>query len=268
MFLFSLVGISSNAQTFTGDSDGISFSVSGNWTGGVPVNDGTADIFIKDNPSGSLGFDSGGNFTANSVTVQNSVVTPMSFTTAVNETLSLGSGGLTNSSNSLLTLSLGFILVGNANFNLGTGGLSVTTPMNLLTNTASVTSGAFTLASTTGTQLQIDGLSTFGAISGSGSLATDGDLTLSFGSTFSAGDSFDLFSVSGLSGNFDSVSFSGAYTLSLTQSGNDWIGSTLDGVDWVYSSTSGTLSAIPEPSSLALAGLAGAFGLMMRRRRR
>ncbi|MEZ0218141.1 MAG: beta strand repeat-containing protein [Rariglobus sp.] len=106
-----------------------------------------------------------------------------------------------------------------------------------------------------------------------GSFTLGGAMNLKFNSTFTSGASFDLFNlVSGTADGFTTISVSGSYVGSLTESTSGiWTG-TVGGQDFTFTEASGLLqvaSAIPEPGTYAFfAGvLSVGFAAVLRRRR-
>lgn len=100
-----------------------------------------------------------------------------------------------------------------------------------------------------------------------GELAYGGTLTLNFGSTFSEGDSFNLFDFASTTGSFESITFTGAYTGALANNAGTWTG-TIGGQDFSFLDSTGNLNVVPEPSTYALLVLAAAGLWAVRKRRR
>lgn len=101
-----------------------------------------------------------------------------------------------------------------------------------------------------------------------GGLAYGGTLALQIPSPL-AGGTYELFNgFTSQSSSFSSITLSGAYTGSLSESSGVWTGA-FGGQDFTFTNATGDLSVVPEPSVLALAGLAlAAAGGMARRRLR
>jgi autotransporter-associated beta strand protein len=99
-----------------------------------------------------------------------------------------------------------------------------------------------------------------------GELAYGGTLTLNFGSTFSEGDSFNLFDFTTTTGSFESITLTGAYTGALANNAGTWTG-TIGGQDFSFLDSTGNLNVVPEPSTYALL-LVAAAGLWAARKRR
>lgn len=96
---------------------------------------------------------------------------------------------------------------------------------------------------------------TYDAIDVAGALALNGGLVLNINGLFTE-ESWDIFNFASVSGNFQSVTLTGSYSLALTRSGNLWSGTSGEQI-WIYDQSSGVLSVVPEPSSILL----GAIGL-------
>lgn len=214
-------------------------------------------------------------------------------TLMISSTGSLGNGGVTVSGGSLIvngTTGTGAITVasGASVGGSGTIGGSVTvnsgatfgpgnSPGLLTINGALSLSGSavmeITSAATRGTTYDatnVGGLLTYG-----GNLVLD--LTGAGSSAFTSGTTFNLFSASSISGDFSALSVIGVgspyvgLTFSETGSGSSgqWTSSTTaDNQYLVFSQASGTLTVVPEPSTVLLTGvgLAGMLGLYRRRR--
>lgn len=99
-----------------------------------------------------------------------------------------------------------------------------------------------------------------------GGLGYGGTLDLQIPSPLANG-TYELFKdFASQSSTFSSISLSGAYTGSLSESSGVWTGS-FGGQDFTFTNATGNLAVVPEPSGLALAGLAlAAAGGMVRRR--
>ncbi|MGA0899289.1 MAG: beta strand repeat-containing protein, partial [Luteolibacter sp.] len=132
-------------------------------------------------------------------------------------------------------------------------------------------SDSLNLGSTAVTTMEIDGIARgtgYDGVDVTNALAYDGSLTLTLGTTFGAGNyTFDLFGFGSESGDLDSVTLAGNYSGSLSFDGDAWTLSS--GTEtWSFAQSTGdlNLTVIPEPS-VALLGLLGALGLLVRRKR-
>jgi len=131
------------------------------------------------------------------------------------------------------------------------------------------------------TQMEINGTSrgtTYDAVNVAGTLTYGGSLNLVFGSTVTAGQTYNLFNAANgtsaptAAGDFSSISLSGSgYSGTLTDSSGIWT-VTEDGLEFTYTDGTGelttTLSAVPEPSTYALIFGGLALGMAFYRRRR
>ena len=91
-----------------------------------------------------------------------------------------------------------------------------------------------------------------------GTLAYGGALDLQIPNILSNG-TYDLFNgYASQTGTFASITLTGAYTGSLTESSGVWTGS-LGGQDITFTNATGDLSVVPEPSVLGLAGVVAAI---------
>jgi autotransporter-associated beta strand protein len=134
-------------------------------------------------------------------------------------------------------------------------------------------SSSLTLSSTANLTMEINGTGARGTaydgIDVTGALTYGGNLTMAIGSPFADGNyTFTLFgSSSSNSGSFASVSLSGAYSGSLTESGGVWSLAS-EGNTWTFYQSTGFLavSAVPEPSTYALL-LFGLASVIFARRR-
>lgn len=114
--------------------------------------------------------------------------------------------------------------------------------------------------------------SDYGAIVASaGTLTYGGDLGLTLSGTATPGATYDLFSFSGgtQAGSFANVVLGGSYTSTLTNSGGVWTG-TDAGLNFSFTESTGqfAVTAVPEPATVGLAGLAvGALAAGWMRRR-
>jgi hypothetical protein len=105
-----------------------------------------------------------------------------------------------------------------------------------------------------------------------GSLTYGGTLSLNMSQVFGDATTFNLFSgFTSKTGDFSSIVSTGAaYNgLSFTRTGNLWTSGT-SGAQWLeFDQTAGTLAVVPEPTGIAMAGVALAMcGWSMWKRRR
>ena len=126
------------------------------------------------------------------------------------------------------------------------------------------TMNSLTLNAGSSSIFRIDGETTgaFDSITVGGSLLMGGVLTLDFGSLLSNGASLDLFTMGSSGGAFDSIVAVGLYS-------GTFIDGVLDTGSQVltFDSSTGMLSAVPEPSAaLLLVGVGVGFCLLRRRR--
>jgi fibronectin-binding autotransporter adhesin len=133
-------------------------------------------------------------------------------------------------------------------------------------------SSSLTLSSTANLTMEINGTGARGTaydgIDVTGALTYGGNLELAIGSPFAAGNyTFNLFGFGSNTGTFASVSLSGAYSGSLTESSGVWSLAS-EGNTWTFTQSTGVLavSAVPEPSTWALLGVCLGIFLVMRRR--
>ena len=166
----------------------------------------------------------------------------------------------------------------------GSGNISGATTINGTLapgNGSGVLSFGSTLTLAGATHMEIAGTArgtTYDGVNVSGGLTYGGTLTITFATTVSDGNTFDLFAAadgvsapSGHSGSFSSVSVAGTYLDTLTNNSGVWTGS-VDGFDFTFTEATGDLviaaTAIPEASTCAI--LVGAvslvFSLSIRRR--
>jgi hypothetical protein len=132
---------------------------------------------------------------------------------------------------------------------------------------------SLTLTSTAATLMNLNGSvrgSGYDGIDVTGALTYGGNLTMAIGSPFADGNyTFTLFgSSSSNSGSFASVSLSGAYSGSLTESSGVWSLAS-GGNTWTFTQSNGQLAittAVPEPSTYALL-LFGLASVIFARRR-
>lgn len=196
------------------------------------------------------------------------------FTGATNVSAGTLSVNGSTSASSLLTISGTGILGGSGTIGGATtiqsgGTLAPGNSPGLLTFNSDLT-----LNSGSTSAFQIDGTSrgtTYDAVDVAGLTTLAGTLALSFGSTVADGTTLDLFGGAGsLTGDFSSVTASGAYSGSFSNNNGYW---TLEsgGQTLGFYSGNGNLgvgvSAIPEPSTYALLAGLSVLGLAAVRRR-
>lgn len=125
------------------------------------------------------------------------------------------------------------------------------------------------------TLMEITGLTRGGQYDGldlTGSLTYGGTLSLNMSQVFGDATTFNLFSgFTSKTGDFSSIVSTGAAynSLSFTRTGNLWTSGT-SGTQWLeFDQTTGTLAVVPEPTGIAMAGVALAMcGWSMWKRRR
>jgi hypothetical protein len=175
-------------------------------------------------------------------------------------------GGTLNVVDGNLTLTGGRTnLAADVSVNGGTGTVFNEAVLGML-EPQSIT-GNYTQTSAGTTSSSIIDASTFGSLAISGTAAFDGTLDLDlFGHELEAGQTFGLFAFGSSTGSFSGLSVGGVALTSLGT--NEWAYGELT-LREVWTPTSMSISAVPEPSTLALgaAGLASAAWLRHRRRR-
>jgi len=257
---------------------------------------------------GTLRYTSSSNGTDYSTRIKNSTAAIVLDTNGTDVTLSGGlastnTGGLTKSGAGSLTLSganaytgstvvsAGTLLV-NGNSSAATGAVSVSSGATLggsgtLGGATTLNSGAIlspgnspgvltfgsslNLLAGSETRMEINGATRgteYDGINVTGLLTYGGNLTLTFGQTFSAGSyTFNLFNFGSQSGSFNGITLAGSYSGSLNNNAGTWtLPSGLDSFE--FSQTTGALSltvAVPEPGTWALMAIAASFLLWRRR---
>jgi hypothetical protein len=214
---------------------------------------GSSSIASTVNVAGGTSVSSGGTFTVNGTLA--SAVTITSGATLK------GSGNVTGATT---IQSGGFLAPGNS-------------PGLLSFNSTLILSGTTTMEILgTGTDRGLNTVNGYDAINtGAGLLTYGGNLTMSFGSTTSAGTTYDLFQIGsgGQTSNFSSVTIGGTYAAvgNLVNLSGVWSGDDIaNNLRFTFTQSTGDLvvTAIPEPSTYAaLAGL-GMVGFALYRRRR
>lgn len=224
--LAALLAASASAQSIWTNAGGdYLFSNPANWSGNAVPTDG-ADLSLATDDL--LGLDNGGNFHANSLTIQSGFTGLLMVAGA--ETLSLGTGGI-NNLGSGLDFQVGLTVTTSQTWNVGSGAF-------LLSDTFQVASGAV--------------------------LTINVGAGASFDFAMNAANPTWLGTIN-FTGNTAAASLlaSGA---GFTSQNLGLI--TIDGVAAQLTGTQLTTSAIPEPSTYALLFGAGVLGLAVLRRRR
>ncbi len=224
------------------------------------LNNGATKVIALDKVgSGALTIAGSNNFGGGTLVSAGSLIVNGSFTNAAN-TVTVGAGA---------TLGGSGTIAGATTVN---GTLAAGNSPGILTFT-----GDLTLASGSTAEFEIEGLvrgTEFDGVDVGGVLSYSGTLSLLFNDTIQAG-TYDLFggAFASTSGTFENVSFGGSFSEAMIGSANiTGSGWTASSASWAYAfhNASGdlTISAIPEPASVAaLLGLA-AVGFAGSRRRR
>lgn len=138
-----------------------------------------------------------------------------------------------------------------------------------------LTLAALLLNSTATTLVEIDGLTRGSQYDGitvtqAGGLTYGGTLSFHFATTFGDNDVFDIFAFTGSpAGSFDSVVSTGAYAGAWTNNNDGTFSFDQGGQTLTFSQASGDIVVVPEPTALALAGIAATWcGARAWRRRR
>lgn len=141
-------------------------------------------------------------------------------------------------------------------------GMLTLTGVSTYTGDTTVDGGALTLADDAGLLFVIASSGTNNQITGSGSVTLDGDFTFDLtGASMNVGDMWNIVDL----GTLLSTTFSSTFTVNgFTDNGND----TWSMGNYLFSEATGTLSVVPEPSSVALCGLLGMVGLAVGLRHR
>lgn len=235
-----------------------------NWSGGVPsvttvanlvypAGD-TEDIIIGVD-SAALGLIYGPDLTFNKF-----------LGTAVGATLTIGSSGITNSSTLAIDHAAVTALGASCTFDAGSLGLTMSSALDVKSNSLTVAASTGTLILSGGTSFSVSSLSTFGNIAGTGAVQLSGALTFDFTSAVGVG-TWDFINQTP-TGTLTSVQLFDSYAGALVEStpGN-WTGN-IGGLDWTYLSSTGVLTSVPEPTTWALLAAGLTTVSIFRRRRR
>jgi autotransporter-associated beta strand protein len=133
--------------------------------------------------------------------------------------------------------------------------------------------GDLLLGASSTTLMEIAGLvrgTGYDATDVSGLLTYGGSMNLVFGSLFDDGASFNLFDFASQAGAFSSIVASGSYSATLADNGSGvWTGVAANGQTLTFTQSDGVLAIVPEPGTIALAGIGLAIaGWSLRKRRR
>ena len=111
----------------------------------------------------------------------------------------------------------------------------------------------------------------YDAIDVTGALTYGGSLTVNFANPVASTTTFNLFDFGSFTGDWSGITIAGAYSSTLTNTGSNWTGvDSGTGDTFTFSPSAGTLQVVPEPSAVALAGMAIiglAYGARRARRR-
>lgn len=183
------------------------------------------------------------------------------------------SGGLTKTGVGTLTLSAANTYTGTTTISQGT--LALASTGSLASTAFNIGAGAIFDVSAQASgfdltgkaiTLSLDAVSPGSINAGTQALTLGGTLALDF-TTATPGANYVLYTAGSLSGDFGSIALGGNFSGSLTETSGVWNGSS-NGYTFSLDQSTGTLSvtAVPEPSVIALVTIGLGGGLMLRRR--
>lgn len=244
--------------------DTTDWSDAANWSAGVPTPTTTANLVY---PAGDVADILIGSDASVLGLIYGADLTYYKFlVTGAGAKLTIGAGGIINNSTGVgrsIDHSAATILGASSTFNAGTLGLTLSGTFNIRTNTLTVASSTGALILQGGTSFEVSSLSTYGRITGPGTVELSGALDFIFDSPLGVG-TWDFINQTP-AGTLTSVQLGGYTNASFIETTPGNWDATAGGLTWNYKANTGVLSVIPEPATALLFGFGGLGAWMLRR---